>query len=148
MKMIWILVANQAEAQIYSSGQLPGNLLLVDVLANKEGTTHPRELISDAPGRAFNSTGSGRHAMEPNTGVKEEQRRRFVKEMADRLQAAHLKGDFAQLVLLAAPAVLGVIRKSLAADLKKTVIKEIPKDVIGQDVDKIQSQLARAFALR
>ena len=148
MKMIWILVANQAEAQIYSSGQLPGNLLLVDVLANKEGTTYPRELISDAPGRAFNSTGSGRHAMEPNTGVKEEQRRRFVKEMADRLQAAHLKGDFAQLVLLAAPAVLGVIRKSLAVDLKKIVIKEIPKDVIGQDVGKIQSQLARAFALR
>ena len=148
MKMIWILVANQAEAQIYSSGQLPGNLLLVDVLANKEGTTYPRELISDAPGRAFNSTGSGRHAMEPNTGVKEEQRRRFVKEMADRLQAAHLKGDFAQLVLMAAPAVLGVIRKSLTAGLKKTVIKEIPKDVIGQDVGKIQSQLARAFALR
>ena len=148
MKMIWILVANQAEAQIYSSGQLPGNLLLVDVLANKEGTTHPRELISDAPGRAFNSTGSGRHAMEPNTGVKEEQRRRFVKEMADRLQAAHLKGDFAQLVLMAAPAVLGVIRKSLTVGLKNTVIKEIPKDVIGQDVGKIQSQLARAFALR
>jgi protein required for attachment to host cells len=148
MKMIWILVANQAEAQIYSSDQLPGNLLLVDVLENSEGTTHPRDLISDAPGRAFNSTGSGRHAMEPNTGVKEEQRRRFVKEMADRLQAAHLKGDFAQLVLMAAPAVLGVIRKSLTVGLKKTVIKEIPKDVIGQDVDKIQSQLARAFALR
>ncbi|MDX2427250.1 MAG: host attachment protein [Xanthomonadales bacterium] len=148
MKMIWILVANQAEAQIYSSGQLPGNILLVDVLANKEGTAHPGDLISDAPGRAFDSTGSGRHAMEPNTGVKEEQRRRFVKEMVDRLQAAHLKGDFAQLVLLAAPAVLGVIRKSLVADLKKIVIKEIPKDVIGQDVGKIQSQLARAFALR
>ena len=86
--------------------------------------------------------------MEPNTGVKEEQRRRFVKEMAERLQTAHLKGDFAQLVLMAAPAVLGVIRKSLTAGHKKTVIKEIPKDVIGQDVGKIQSQLVRAFALR
>jgi hypothetical protein len=28
------------------------------------------------------------------------------------------------------------------------VIKEIPKDVIGQDLEKIQSQLVRAFALR
>ncbi len=148
MKMIWILVANQAEAQIYSSDRLPGNLLLVDVLANKEGAAHPRDLISDAPGRAFDSIGSGRHAMEPNTGVKEEQRRRFVKEMVERLQTAHLKGVFDQLVLLAAPAVLGVIRKTLTADLKKIVIKEIPKDVIGQDVDKIQSQLVRAFALR
>ena len=148
MKMIWILVANQAEAQIYASEQLPGSLLLVDILANKEGATHPGDLVSDAPGRAFDSTGSGRHAMEPNTGVKEEQRRRFVKKMTGRLQAAHIKGDFSQLVLLAAPAVLGVIRKSLTADLKKIVIKEIPKDVIGQDVGKIQSQLVRAFALR
>ena len=148
MKMTWILVANQAEAQIYASDQLPGNLLLIEVLANKEGATHPGDLVSDAPGRAYDSTGSGRHAMEPNTGVKEEQRRRFVKKMAGRLQAAHLKGDFSQLVLLAAPAVLGVIRKSLTAELKKIVIKEIPKDVIGQDVGKIQSQLVRAFALR
>jgi len=148
MKKIWILVANQAEARIYSSDQLPGSLSLVDVLLNKQGTAHPRDLTSDAPGRAFDSTGSGRHAMEPNTSVKDQQRRRFVKVMVDRLQAAHLKGDFAQLVLLAAPAVLGVIRKSLNADLKNTVIKEIPKDVIGQEVGKIQSQLARAFALR
>ena len=148
MKMIWILVANQAEARIYSSDQLPGNLLLVDVLANKEGTAHPGDLISDVPGRAFDSTGSGRHAMEPNTGVKEEQRRRFVKEMVGRLQTGHTKEGVDQLVLLAAPAVLGVIRKTLTADLAKIVIKEIPKDVIGQGVDKIQSQLVRAFALR
>lgn len=148
MKTIWVLVANQAEAQFYSSDRLPGNLSLVDVLANKEGTAHPRDLVSDAPGRAFDSFGSGRHAMEPNTGVKEEQRRKFVKEMVERLQTARSGGSFSKLVLLAAPAVLGVLRRSLTPELEKTVIKEIPKDVIGQGVDKIQTQLARAFALR
>lgn len=147
MKTNWILVANQAEAQIYSSDQLPGSLSLVEVLANKEGTAHPRDLVSDAPGRAFDSRGLGRHAMEPNTGVKEEQRRKFVKKMVDRLQSARVKGDFDQLVLLAAPAVLGVLRKTLTPDLEKTVIKEISKDLIGQGVDKVQLQLVRAFAL-
>ena len=68
--------------------------------------------------------------------------------MVERLQSAYLKGVFDKLVLLAAPAVLGVIRKTLTADLEKIVIKEIPKDVIGQGVEKIQSQLVRAFALR
>ena len=148
MKRNWILVANQAEAQFYSSERLPGNLSLIGVLANEEATAHPRDLVSDAPGRAFDSQGQGRHAMEPNTGVKEEQRRRFVKEMVERLQAARVKGDLDQLVLLAAPAVLGVIRKTLNPDLQKAVVKEIPKDLIGQGVDQIQSQLARAFALR
>ena len=148
MKRNWILVANQAEAQIYSSDRLPGNLSLVEVLGNAEGTARARDLVSDAPGRAYDSHGSGRHAMEPNTGVKEEQRRRFVKEMVERLQTARVKGDFDRLVLLAAPAVLGVIRKTLNPELEKTVIKEIPKDLIGQGVAKIQSQLVRAFALR
>jgi len=92
--------------------------------------------------------GSARHSMEPDTGVKEEERRRFVKEMVDWLKAAHLKGEFDQLVLLAAPAVLGVIRKAVTGDLAKAVIKEIPKDVIGQDIDKIQAQLTRSFELR
>jgi protein required for attachment to host cells len=68
--------------------------------------------------------------------------------MVDQLKAAHLRGDFARLVLLAAPAVLGVIRKTLTSELKKAVIKEIPKDVIGQDLDKIQEQLRRSFALK
>ena len=147
MKKTWILVANQAEAQIYSSDRLPGDLLLVDVLENKEGASHARDLVSDAPGRAFDSVGSGRHAMEPNTGVKEEQRRRFVKEIVERLKITQSKGGFDKLVLLAAPAVLGVIRKTLPPGLTKIVIKEIPKDVIGQSVDKIQSQLVRAFGV-
>lgn len=147
MKMIWILVANQSEAQIYSSKRLPGNISLVDVLENKEGATPARELVSDAPGRAFDSVGKGRHAMVPSTDAKVEQRRRFVKEIVERLQSEHLKGGFDSLVILAAPAVLGVLRKTLTTDLTKSVIKEIPKDMIGQGVDKIQFQLDRGFAL-
>lgn len=148
MSMIWILVANQTEAQIYSANRLPGGLTLVRTLSHAEGAAHTRDLTSDAPGRVHDRMGSARHSMEPDTGVKEEERRRFVKEMVDWLKAAHLKGEFDQLVLLAAPAVLGVIRKAVAGDLAKAVIKEISKDVIGQDIDKIQAQLTRSFELR
>ena len=148
MNTIWILVANQAEAQIYSANRLPGGLTLIYTMRHEEGAAHARDLTSDGPGRVHDRMGSARHSMEPDTGVKEEERRRFVKEMVDWLKAAHLKGEFDQLVLLAAPAVLGVIRKAVTGDLAKAVIKEIPKDVIGQDIDKIQAQLTRSFELR
>jgi protein required for attachment to host cells len=148
MNMIWILVANQAEAQIYSAKRLPGSLTLVRTLTHEEGAAHARDLISDAPGRVHDRMGSARHSMEPDTGVKEEERRRFVKEIVDQLATAHLKGKFDQLVLLAAPAVLGVIRKAVAGELANAVIKEISKDVIGQDIDKIQAQLTRSFELK
>ena len=148
MKKIWILVANQAEAQIYSADRIPGNLVLVGSLTHAEGAAHTRDLISDAPGRGYDRAGPARHSMEPDTGVKEELRRRFVKELIERLKAARLKGQFDQLVLLAAPAVLGVIRKGLNGALAQTVVKDIPKDVAGQGVDKIHDQLVRSFALK
>jgi protein required for attachment to host cells len=122
--------------------------MLTDTLTNEEGAAHSRDLVSDAPGRVHDRMGSARHSMEPDTGVKEESRRRFVKQMVERLESAHLRGEFDRLVLLAAPAVLGVIRKTLTSKLIKAVIKEIPKDVIGQDLDKIQSQLRRSFELK
>ncbi len=148
MNTTWILVANQVEARIYSSKRLPENLILLNTLTNEEGAVHTRDLISDAPGRAYDSIGSGRHSMEPATGVKEEGRRRFVKEMVDLLESAHQKGRFDQLVFLTAPAVLGVIRKTLTGALARMVVKEIPKDVVGQGLDKIQEQLQRAFELK
>jgi len=148
MNTTWILVANQVEARIYSSKRLPGNLILLDTLTHEEGAVHTRDLISDAPGRAYDSSGLGRHSMEPVTGVKEEGRRKFVKEMVDLLESARQKDRFDQLVFLAAPAVLGVIRKTLSDGLARIVVKEIPKDVIGQGMDKIQDQLQRAFELK
>ena len=148
MNKTWVLVANQAEARIYSADRVPGNLTLVETLIHEEGAAHARDLTSDAPGRVHDRMGSARHSMEPDTGVKEEGRRRFVKEMVGRLESAHFHGDFNRLVLLAAPAMLGVIRKTLTSKLTKAVIKEIPKDVIGQDLDKIQVQLQRSFALK
>ena len=117
-------------------------------LSHAEGAAHTRDLTSDAPGRVHDRMGSARHSMEPDTGVKEEERRRFVKEMVDWLNAAHLKGEFDQLVLLAAPAVLGEIRKAVAGDLANSVIKEIPKDVVAQSLDKIEEQLKRSFELK
>ena len=148
MNTIWILVANQAEAQIYSTDRIPGNLVLVDTLKHKEGAAHARDLTSDAPGRVHDRMGSARHSMEPDTGVKEESRRRFVKKMVARLESAHFRGDYDRLVLLAAPAVLGVIRKIISKKFTNVVVKEIPKDVIGQDLDKIQAQLRRSFELK
>ena len=148
MSTIWILVANQAEAQIYSANRIPGELILVDSLIDVDGAVRAGNLTSDAPGRVHDRIGAARHAMEPDTGVKDEGRRRFVKKMVGRLKAAHLSGDFDQLVLLAAPAVLGVIRKTLTKGLAGTIVKVISKDVIGQGMDKIQMQLDRAFQLK
>ena len=148
MSTIWILVANQAQAKIYSTSRIPGTLVLMGTLKHPEGAAHAGDLGGHAPGRAYNRTGPARHGIEPETSVKEEGRRRFVKEIVGRLQTAHLRGEFQRLVLLAAPAVLGVIRKTLNGDIVRTVIKEIPKDVVSQGPEKVHMQLVRSFTLK
>lgn len=147
MNRIWVLVANQAEAHFYTCKRLPGQLVLLGTLINEEGAAHARDLTSDAPGRVHDRTGNARHMMEPDTGVKVEVRRRFVKEMVGRLENAHQKHDFDKLVVMAAPAVLGVIRKTMTSGLARAVVREMPKDVIGQGLDKIEAQLQREFEL-
>ena len=149
MSTIWILVANQAQAKIYSTSRIPGDTRSDGYIETcQKGPPTHGDLGAHAPGRAYNRTGPARHGMESETSVKEEGRRRFVKEIVGRLQTAHLRGEFQRLVLLAAPAVLGVIRKTLNGDLVRTVIKEIPKDVVGQGPEKVHTQLVRSFTLK
>ena len=143
MNPIWILVANQAEAQIYSASRLTENLTLVHTLTHAEGAAHVGDLTDDAPGRVHYRMGPARHSMEPGAGIKEKHRRRFAEEIVACLEGAYLKAEFNRLVILAAPAMLGAIRKALSNDIASTVIKELSKDVVGQDLDKIQAQLTR-----
>ena len=148
MNTIWILVVNQAEAQVYSAKNLPGKIAMVGIMTHAEGTARTRDLVSDTPGRAYDSRGEGRHAMEPDVGVKEEERRKFIKEVVNRLEAAQLRKSYDRLVVLAAPAVLGVFRKTIGDSLSRLVIREIPKDVVGQSVEKIETQLRKSFELK
>ena len=148
MKITWVIVANQAEARIYESRGLPWNINLLKTLVHEEGAAYARDLVSDAPGRSHDRKGSGRHAMEPSTGVKEASLRKFVKEVTGLIDTAHFKHKFDQLVILAAPAVLGFIRKSLGSGVTGTVVKEIPKDVVGPDTDHLVTHLKRAFELK
>lgn len=148
MKTTWVIVANQVEAQIYVSRGLPWDIDLIKTLVHEEGAAYARDLVSDAPGRSHDRMGSGRHAMEPSTGVKEESLRKFVKEVTGFIETAHFEHKFDNLVILSAPAVLGVIRKNMGNGLTNTVIKEIPKDVIGHGVDNLKTQLKRAFELK
>ena len=142
MGTIWVLVANQAEASIYSTPRLRGPLTLEDTLVNDVARVHVRDLESDSPGRVHDRVGPGRHSMEPDVGGKEDGLRHFAKTVVNHLEGAHGRGSFQRLVLIAAPAFLGILRKQMPDPLAQIVIEEIPKDVIGQDAEQIRAQMS------
>lgn len=143
MDTVWVLVANQAEACIYSASRTGEALTLVDQFVHAAGKAHFQELVSDVPGRVHDRQGAARHSMEPDVGVQQDSIRRFARKIVDHLKAAAEQGTYRRLILVVAPAFLGVIRKYVQPHLAKQIVLEIPKDMVGRTIAQVQAQINR-----
>jgi protein required for attachment to host cells len=88
-----------------------------------------REINADRPGRAFDSRGAGRHAMEPPTDPHRKVKADFARDVAGVLEHELSVHRYEELVLVAAPQTLGDLRNSLPATVRKKVVAEIDKDL-------------------
>jgi protein required for attachment to host cells len=114
-------------------------------LKTREVHEHPdpktRELGTDAPGRTFSSVGAGRSAMEPTDWHTQEEDR-FLRKLADRLDAAVNAGEAKSLILVAPPRALGVLRQTYSHNLRTALRVEIDKDLVKLPVHEIERHLA------
>jgi protein required for attachment to host cells len=92
------------------------------------------ELGSDRPGRSFQSTGSTRSAYE-STDYHQQEEDEFAEAAADQLNALLTNGSGA--ILIAAPHVLGVMRKRLTPEARSRITAEIDKDYAQRSVEDI-----------
>ena len=83
---------------------------------------------ADQQGRSFSSGSHARHKLEAHHG-EDQALQEFVASIVDVLVNNHNNKLFDQLIICAAPNMLGELRKGLPASLKPTVIAEIPKDL-------------------
>lgn len=125
----WFVVADAGRAIAYVRRQDRPGYDEVARWESPDATKPARDLVSDRPGRAFDSRGGQRHAMEPPTDPKQLAKQAFAAELADSMSAAHASQQFEQLVLFAPARVLGEIRKRLAAPTAEALTKTIDKDL-------------------
>ncbi len=95
-------------------------------------------LGSDKPGRSFQSTGSTRSAYE-SSDYHQQEEDKFAEAAADQLNALLTNGSGA--ILVAAPHVLGVIRKRLTPEARSRITAEIDKDYAKRSVEDIVALL-------
>jgi protein required for attachment to host cells len=95
-------------------------------------------LGSDKPGRSFQSAGKNRSAHE-STDYHQQVEDRFASAAADQLNA--LLTDSISGILIAAPHVLGVMRKRLHQDARARITAEIDKDYAHRSVADITALL-------
>ena len=129
MKHAWIVVADAARARILSAVDPSSALRPVEQLVSPASRMHDRDLTSDKPGRALNSTGKGRHATSGPKTAKEQIAISFAREVADHLDKGRIDNQFERLVIVADPKFLGLLMKSLSDPSKKLVSLKIDKDL-------------------
>ncbi|MCI0401497.1 MAG: host attachment protein [Gammaproteobacteria bacterium] len=141
MLKTWVVVAESSRAKIYAMNSPRVPLVELEDLVHPEGRLHGRNLTSSRPGRAFDSAGEGRHAMEANVDPKQQEAINFAKRIGERLEGARTQGDFERLILVAPPAFLGLLRKNLSGLTMRRVTKEIAKNLVRADEAAIRNHL-------
>ena len=148
---IRIVVADQSEARFYDLEHFDAPLRLVGKLTDPKAHLHDRDLKSDRPGRVFDraaAEGQRRGAVAHHgTGGERSPRKHeaqlFAKRIAEELKVSAGSGQFDQLVVMAGPAFLGLLRSAMPSGLQSSVVAEVPKDLIHEAEGAIRSHLPR-----
>jgi protein required for attachment to host cells len=136
----WVVVCDGKKALVLEN---VGDEWLLDLKTREvfEHVGHKTcELGTDAPGRAFNSVGSTRSAME-QTDWHDQEEQRFLHRLSSHLDAAVIAGKAKSLIVVAPPRALGVLRNAFSSHVVGAVRGEIDKDFVKMPVHEIEKHL-------
>lgn len=131
-KPTYIVVADSAEARIYSADEKLETLSLVQEYSNPEGRKQRADMDSDRPGVHRNDSG-GSHGLGGDRDSHKHQSEEFARQLAKRLGKSRTAEDFAQLMLVAPPHFLGKLRQHLDVECAKSVVRTVNKDLVRAD---------------
>lgn len=143
----WILIADGNHARILESVGRGHGLHEVVGSAIRLHNPPSRRLGRDKPGRVYESVGDVRHAIEPKYDRHRAMETRFAEQLAEQLHRFVETNAFDKLVIVAPPAMLGDLRKSLTADVAAKLVAEIDKDLAKVATNEIASHLAGVLIL-
>ncbi len=97
-----------------------------------------KAFASDRPGRAFDSFGTGRHAMSQSESARDHQANVFARDVASYLNQAITDNDISHIVVVAAPKFLGRLRAELSDSASRAVVLEASKNLTNLDADEVK----------
>lgn len=124
----WYVVADAARAEALVKRRGESGYDTVRTWENPDAHRRDAELGDDRPGRAFDSLGPQRSAMEPRETPKEAAKKDFARDLVAALDAAVASGETDSIVLVASPRLLGEMRAKLPASLAERVRETVAKD--------------------
>jgi len=146
MSHIRIVVADQAEAIFYDAQSLDARPKEVGRISDPLARKHDRDLVSDRPGRTYESLGPARHAVAGENDARHQEAVRFARRISCRLDDALSRHEFDELVVVAGPPFLGLLRKELSEQVRRRVVHTIGKDLVHGPVESLREHLPESAA--
>jgi len=126
----WVLIADGGHAKVFAASAGSGKLTAVADMTFSIDLPATRDMLSDRPGRAFESQGRARHAKENRSDPHRELKRAFAKKLGGILKAKLAENRFERLILVAPPPALGDLRAMLPKSVLGTVTAELAQDLV------------------
>jgi protein required for attachment to host cells len=140
MKLTWILVADNTRAHIFTADTPSSGLAEIEGLTHTASRLHDREMTTDLPGKIKSADGGG-HALEQPTDPKKHEADNFAHQIAQHLESAYNANKFEQLLIIAEPSFLGLLRNRMPENIKKHVCFELDKNITTQSAAEIRKHL-------
>ncbi|EDZ47972.1 host attachment family protein [Leisingera daeponensis] len=140
----WVLVADSEKALFLENTTDAQNPNLKVRRKDEQENPSNREQSANRPGR-FNDGPSVHRSAVDDTDWHQLAKERFASDLADRLYKMAHKGQFERLVLVAAPEVLGELRKNLHKEVADRVVAEVAKNLTNHETSKIESMVKEAL---
>jgi protein required for attachment to host cells len=136
-----VLVADGAKMLLFRNEGDADYPTLKVVDAEQQADPADRDIKTDTAGQKPAGPGVG-SSTAGEADFHQQAEDRFAVEAADRLNRGALAGDYDKLVVVAPPRTLGMLRKHYHSEVEKRLILEVPKDLTGHPVDRIEQILS------
>lgn len=143
---IWALVANRSQARALQWQEEPVRTWKdFACFTHAEGRMQGRELESGPPPRTVESDGR-RAAIEPHEDRETVETKVFARQLCEFVTHAGHAGEYGQLVVVAPPKMLGLLRDEFPPPVKQRVVLELDKDVAMLSASELNDWLQQAAA--
>lgn len=140
------MVADGARARFLRLNGLKSGAEKIEGQLFERHSPPSRVIMSDRPGRTFDSKGHGRHAIQPRSDAHEYAEKQFLGDVIRQLHEAFESGAFDDLIVMSPPRALGIIRDKLPERLSKRVVQEISKDMTKNSDEEIGKVVVAGYA--
>lgn len=142
--LTWLLVADASSAKVYSLHKAKlfkehtenGLLNLISNFSHEESRLKAAELTADKKGEFGPNTYGDNNPKEVEAEI-------FAHELADYVNQGRLTSEFRDLIIIAPPTFMGLLRKKLHGAVTKVISKQIEKDYTKENIKSLTDKLTQ-----